>query len=137
MALNIMHYNYLFVGNKRCDLTLLNAAVYPEIMDAVAPVLRHTNIKKGRISTIQYANRKPVKAGWLRWDLDSPGVQPGLEQKEGGGVRGWRGIGVYFLRNRAHQRCTSGLGSGETSPLGVVWRRCKRGGGDLQSMIKR
>jgi hypothetical protein len=70
MALDIMHYNYLFAGSKRCDLTLLNAAVYPKIMDAVAPVLRHTDIKKGKVSIIQYANRKQVKAGRLRWDAE-------------------------------------------------------------------
>jgi hypothetical protein len=75
-----MHYNYLFVGNKRCDLTLLNAAVYPEIMDVVAPVLRYTNIRKGKISTIQYANRKQVKAGRLRWDLGS--LSPVLQHCE-------------------------------------------------------
>jgi hypothetical protein len=75
-----MHYNYLFMGNKRCDLTLLNAAVYPKIMDTVAPVLRRTDVKKGKISIIQYANRKQVKAGRPRWDRGS--LSPVLQNCE-------------------------------------------------------
>ncbi len=71
MAVDALHYNYLFVGKKCCDLTLLNDKVFLLIMDEVNPLLNYTNRKKCRISVCQYANQKEVKCGRPKWTKES------------------------------------------------------------------
>ncbi len=71
MSLGALHYNYLFIGKKFCDLTVLNDNVFPLIVDAVSPLLAYTNIKKCRISTCQSVNQKEIKLGRRRWDNES------------------------------------------------------------------
>ncbi|MEC0090796.1 hypothetical protein [Paenibacillus macquariensis] len=71
LSLGSLHYNYLFIGKKFCDLTVLNDNVLPLIVDAVSPLLAYTNIKKCRISTYQNVNQKEIKLGRPRWDNES------------------------------------------------------------------
>lgn len=71
MSLGSKHYNYLFIGKKYCDLTLLNDKVFPLIMDEVNPLLSYTNRKKCRVYVLQYDNEKVVKCGRPRWTKES------------------------------------------------------------------
>lgn len=80
MALETQHNNYLFVGKKHCDFTLLNKDVFPLIMDAVNPLLSFTNIKKCRITAHQIANTKTVKFGRPRWSKE--GLMPIIQNYE-------------------------------------------------------
>jgi len=74
MPLDRFHYNYLYIGKKRCDLTLLNENVFPLVMDALNPLLAHTDIKKCRVTVNQYAGNKSVNFGKQKWDKIS--LQP-------------------------------------------------------------
>ncbi len=71
MSLSRLHYNYLFIGKKYCDLTVLNDNVFPILMDAVNPLLAYTNIKKGRIACDQWVNCEEIKLGRPRWSKES------------------------------------------------------------------
>ena len=68
MSLDALYYNYIFVGKKYCDLTLLNDSVFPLILNAVSPVLAYTNIKKCRVSSEQYVNQRKIKLGRMHWN---------------------------------------------------------------------
>lgn len=70
MTSKTLHYNYLFIGKKYCDLTLLNEKVFPLIMNAITPLLDHTDIKKCRILPNQYVNNKEIKLGGLPWNKE-------------------------------------------------------------------
>lgn len=71
MSLGALHYNYLFVGKKYCELTLLNDDVFLLIMDAISPLLTYTNIKKGRILSEQHVNQSKIKLGKPRWEKEA------------------------------------------------------------------
>lgn len=70
MTSKVLHYNYLFIGKKYCDLTLLNEKVFPLIMNALTPLLAHTDTKKCRILPNQYVNHKEIKLGRLPWNKE-------------------------------------------------------------------
>lgn len=69
MSLTRMHYNYMIVGKKHSDLTLLHDKVFPLIFKKTEPILEHTNIKKCRVSALQ--NGGSIKLGRLKWSLES------------------------------------------------------------------
>jgi hypothetical protein len=55
VALNLPHYSYLSVGRRHGDFTLLNAAVFPQIMALAAPLLRCTDVSAARCLNKLYA----------------------------------------------------------------------------------
>ena len=71
MSLGSIHYNYLFIGKKHIDLTLLNDSIFPQIIEAINPLLAFTNVKKCKIAADQYVNQSKIKLGRPRWDMES------------------------------------------------------------------
>jgi len=71
MSLEQIHYNYLIIGKKHGDLTLFDNQIFSQLLDIMDPLLVFTDTKKCKVSALQYANRKKVKLGRLRWNNES------------------------------------------------------------------
>jgi len=71
MSLERIHYNYLIIGKKYVDLTLFDNQIFSQLLDIVHPLSAFTDIKKCKVSTLQYADKKKVKLGRLRWNNES------------------------------------------------------------------
>lgn len=70
-----IHYNYIIIGIDDKPYTLLNEENVKYIYEAFLPLVAFTDIKKARISTVQYAresgspNKSRVKIGKRKWIL--------------------------------------------------------------------
>lgn len=67
----MQHYNYLFIGEKHCELTLLNEQMFLQIVEILRPLLAYIDTKKCKIGTYQHLNGQQVKFGRLRWASES------------------------------------------------------------------
>ncbi len=75
--INNVHYNYIIIGKCKAEYTLLNENLIGFIYSAFSPLSAYTDIKKARISTIQYAKKEgdkystKTKTGRIKWDLSA------------------------------------------------------------------